>query len=65
MINIAIVDDDFNFLKLLEKKLISLDCSLTITCYTNPNDLRSLFDCIANKAAIALIQIASFTGIPI
>ena len=38
MINIAIVDDDINFIKILEKKLYILDNKLKIICYTNPFD---------------------------
>ena len=59
MINIAIVDDDFNFLKLLEKKLISLDCSLTITCYTNTNDFIeniNNFNCVLLDIAMPQIN---------
>ncbi|MBM6929633.1 response regulator [[Clostridium] spiroforme] len=36
MINIAIVDDDINFIKMVKKKLVGLEKNLNVFCYTHP-----------------------------
>lgn len=38
IMNIAIVDDDINFLNIVKSKLLNLDYNLSISCIDNPYD---------------------------
>lgn len=44
MTNIAVLDDDINFLNVIEKKLLNLDNDFKVRCFTNPYDLIDSID---------------------